>query len=81
MLHSMEKKGYLISREGRKGSTRRKSYTVTPIGLQALRVSRKKVQELYEEVVENRGLIWSLEYNMSLKNGHIFPEWFLCVLN
>ena len=36
ILHGMEEKGYLISSEGRSGSTARRVYRATPAGMRAL---------------------------------------------
>ncbi|NLS17707.1 PadR family transcriptional regulator [Rhizobium sp. P40RR-XXII] len=52
MLHSMEKKGYLISRTERVGRTRRRVYNATPYGKEALEIAREKAKELFREVVD-----------------------------
>lgn len=52
LLHSMEKKGYLVSYEDREGSVRKKFYTITASGKKALEAARQKVRELYDEMVE-----------------------------
>ena len=52
LLHSMVKKGYLVSHEEREGRSRKKLYTITPTGSQALKVAQKKVQELHDEMTE-----------------------------
>lgn len=54
MLRSMEKKGYLTSREQRSGRSVRRIYRVTPLGREALETAREKVRELFGEVVEGR---------------------------
>lgn len=50
MLHTMEKKGYLVSRTERAGRTQRRIYNATPYGIEALRVAKEKVGELFREV-------------------------------
>lgn len=51
MLHSLEKKGYLISRKEREGRTFRRIYNATPLGIEALELGREKLRELFREVV------------------------------
>ena len=52
MLHAMEKKGYLVSREdqGGPGGRRRRCYAVTDQGREALAVARRRLRELVGEV-------------------------------
>jgi DNA-binding PadR family transcriptional regulator len=52
LLHSLEKKGYLNSRERRNGKSLRKEYRATPRGRKALKVARSKVLELLRELIE-----------------------------
>ena len=52
LLHSLEKKGYLRSREQRSGKSLRKVYRATSLGRKALAISRRKVDELYRELME-----------------------------
>jgi PadR family transcriptional regulator PadR len=52
ILHGLEKKGYLHSREERQGRSLRKVYRATPLGRKALRAARTKVRELFHELVE-----------------------------
>jgi DNA-binding PadR family transcriptional regulator len=54
LLHRLEKKGYLRSREQREGKSRRKVYSATPLGRRALGAARDKIRELFLEVVEGR---------------------------
>lgn len=54
ILHNLEKKGYLRSREQRKGKSRRRVYLATPLGRRALEAAKKKICELFFEVVEGR---------------------------
>ena len=54
MLRGMEKKGYLSSQERRVGRAVRCMYRATPLGREALGVARKRVQELFGEMVEGR---------------------------
>lgn len=49
MLHAMERKGYLTSREARHGKTSRRLYTATDLGREALMVVRRYLGELRGE--------------------------------
>src|SRR3546814_8204895 len=55
MLHAMEKKGYLVSREEQRGSVRRRFYRATDLGCEALGLAREKARELFGELVEGHG--------------------------
>jgi DNA-binding PadR family transcriptional regulator len=50
MLHTLERKGYLISRAERDGQTLRRIYRATPLGAEALELGRQKLRELFREV-------------------------------
>jgi len=50
ILHGLERKGYLRSREERQGKIARRVYQMTPLGRKALRTARKRVQELFGEM-------------------------------
>jgi DNA-binding PadR family transcriptional regulator len=50
MLHTMEKRGYLVSRTERIGRTQRRIYNATPYGIEGLRQAKEKVRELFREV-------------------------------
>ncbi len=52
LLHGLEKKGYLSSRESRNGKSLRKVYRATPLGKKALKAARSKVLELLRELIE-----------------------------
>jgi PadR family transcriptional regulator len=52
ILHSLQKKGYLRSRERRDGKSLRKIYCATSKARKALEASKDKIRELYREVVE-----------------------------
>src|SRR4051812_42102804 len=52
LLHSLEKKGYLRSREQRNGKSFRKVYRATPLGRKALQAAKSKVRELFHELIE-----------------------------
>jgi PadR family transcriptional regulator, regulatory protein PadR len=52
ILHSLEQKGYLRSRERRDGKSLRKIYCATSKGRKALEASKDKIRELFHEVVE-----------------------------
>jgi len=51
MLHSLERKGYLRSREKRIGRTARRLYRTTPQGRAALEEAKEKLRELVGEVI------------------------------
>jgi DNA-binding PadR family transcriptional regulator len=51
MLHAMEKSGYLRSRNEREGRIYRRVYVATPSGRKALEIARKKLRELFKELV------------------------------
>ena len=52
ILHGLERKGYLESSETRIGKTSRREYKATPLGKKALKAAKKKVQELFGEIIE-----------------------------
>ena len=54
MLHRMQLRGYLTSRERREGRTIRRSYRATAAGRAALADSKRKVRELFAELFEER---------------------------
>jgi len=54
LLHGLEKKGYLRSREQRKGKSLRKVYRATPLGRKVLSAAKSKVRELFRELMEGR---------------------------
>lgn len=51
ILHGLEKKGYLSSTEEAHGKTRRKLYTATPLGVEALQAVKARVHQLFREMV------------------------------
>lgn len=51
LLNGLEKKGYLRSWEERDGKSRRRLFRATPKGRQALKAARKKIRELFTEIV------------------------------
>jgi DNA-binding PadR family transcriptional regulator len=51
-LKSLETKGYLRSSEQRNGKSLRRVYRATPLGKKALAASKKKVRELFHELIE-----------------------------
>lgn len=53
VLHGLEKKGYLRSREERVGRTVRRLYRATPSGKRALAAAREKVRELFGELLKD----------------------------
>jgi hypothetical protein len=52
MLHRMQRHGYLTSRERRDGRSIRRSHRATAAGRAALREAKRKVQELFAELLE-----------------------------
>jgi DNA-binding PadR family transcriptional regulator len=54
LLHGLEKKGYLASKELRKGKSLRKVYRATPLGRKALAAAKKKVREFIGELFEGK---------------------------
>lgn len=52
LLHGLEKKGYLRASEQINGKSRRKVYRATPAGRRALTAAKKKVRELFHELME-----------------------------
>lgn len=52
MLHAIEEKGYLAARDdqGGPGGRRRRLYTATDLGREALAVARERLRELVGEV-------------------------------
>ena len=52
MLHAMERKGYLRSRQRRSGRSIRRLYRTTALGEKALKVSKEKLRELVWELIE-----------------------------
>jgi DNA-binding PadR family transcriptional regulator len=54
ILHGLEKRGYLTSKEFRSGKVRRRLYRATPAGRRALKAARRKVRELFGELIEGK---------------------------
>src|SRR5512137_1271573 len=54
LLHSLEQKGYLRSKEERNGKSLRKVYRATPRGRKALSAAKGKVRELFRELIEGK---------------------------
>jgi DNA-binding PadR family transcriptional regulator len=52
LLHGLEQKGYLRSRQERNGKSLRKVYRATPLGKKALEAAKDKVRELFRELME-----------------------------
>ena len=52
LLHSLENKGYLRSREERDGRRRRRVYAITAKGRKAFAGTKEKVRELFGELFE-----------------------------
>jgi PadR family transcriptional regulator PadR len=54
MLRAMERKGYLVSREVRQGSTRRKLYSATGKGRDGLALAKKQLREFMGEAMSQQ---------------------------
>jgi DNA-binding PadR family transcriptional regulator len=54
MLHAMEERGYLRSKERRGSRSARRFYRATAFGRRALEVAKDKVRELIGELMEER---------------------------
>lgn len=54
MLHAMQRKGYLASREARVGKSVRKLYRATKLGRQGLALAKVRVREFVGEAIEGR---------------------------
>ncbi|HYM74434.1 MAG TPA: PadR family transcriptional regulator [Candidatus Dormibacteraeota bacterium] len=54
LLHSLEERGLLVSKEKREGNRYRKLYRATPAGRKALKAAKDKVRELFGELFEHR---------------------------
>ena len=52
LLHGLERKGYLRSKQQRNGKSLRKVYRATALGRKALTASKIKVRELFKELME-----------------------------
>jgi len=52
ILHSLQEKGYLRSREAQAGRSVRRMYRATPAGKRALASAKDKVRELFGELLE-----------------------------
>jgi DNA-binding PadR family transcriptional regulator len=48
----LEQKGYLRSWEERNGRSRRRVFRATPEGRRALQAAKRKIKELFTEIVE-----------------------------
>ena len=54
LLHGLERKGYLKSKQVRNGKSLRKMYRATPAGRTALYAAKGKVRELFHELIEGK---------------------------
>jgi DNA-binding PadR family transcriptional regulator len=54
LLHGLERKGYLHSKNQRNGKSLRKVYRATPLGRKALKAANNKVRELFRELIEGK---------------------------
>lgn len=53
LLHAMERRGYLVSREERNGSATRKLYKATAFGNQGLAAAKVRVREFMGEALKD----------------------------
>jgi len=51
LLHGLESRGYLESRQERAGARIRRLYRATPAGRAALELAKSKVRELFREIL------------------------------
>jgi DNA-binding PadR family transcriptional regulator len=54
ILHSLEKRGYLKSKEQRSGKSARRLYEITASGRRALKTAKLRVRELFGELIEGK---------------------------
>ncbi len=52
LLHGLERKGYIASKERRNGKSLRRVYRATPLGRKALAAARDRIRELIGELFE-----------------------------
>jgi len=57
LLHSLEERGLLKSKEKREGRRYRKVYKATPDGRKAMVTAKKKVRELFGELFEQQATL------------------------
>jgi DNA-binding PadR family transcriptional regulator len=53
LLHGLERRGYLRSKDERLGNRSRRVYRATPLGRKVLAGAREKVRELFGELLED----------------------------
>jgi len=53
LLHGLERKGYLRSRNERSGKSSRRMYRATSLGRKVLAAAKEKVSELFGELLED----------------------------
>jgi len=53
LLHGLERRGYLRSKDERLGNRSRRMYRATPLGRKVLAGAREKVRELFGELLED----------------------------
>jgi PadR family transcriptional regulator PadR len=54
ILHGLEKRGYLKSKEDRSGRIARRLYKITASGRRALKTAKLRVRELFGELIEDK---------------------------
>jgi PadR family transcriptional regulator, regulatory protein PadR len=52
ILHGLERRGYLKSKEERSGKSIRRLYRITASGRRALKTAKLRVRELFGELIE-----------------------------
>jgi len=53
LLHGLERRGYLRSKDERLGNRSRRVYRATPLGRKVLAAAREKVRELFGELLQD----------------------------
>ena len=53
LLHGLERRGYLRSKDEHLGNRSRRVYRATPLGRKVLAAAREKVRELFGELLED----------------------------
>jgi PadR family transcriptional regulator len=54
ILHGLEKRGYLRSKQERAGKSVRRVYGITKSGRRALKTAKQRVRELFGELIEGK---------------------------
>jgi PadR family transcriptional regulator, regulatory protein PadR len=54
ILHGLERRGYVKSTKFHSGKVRRRLYRATPAGRKALKAAKRKVRELFGQLIEGK---------------------------